>query len=64
MHHRAGLIKAGEDIVYIVVAAGHRKELFVTLVDALERLKEEVPIWKKELTLEGDFWVHDKSSDE
>jgi molybdopterin synthase catalytic subunit len=63
MHHRTGLIKAGEDIVYIVVAAGHRKELFVTLVDALERLKEEVPIWKKELTLEGDFWVHDKSSD-
>lgn len=64
MHHRTGLIKAGEDIVYIVVAAGHRKELFVTLVDALERLKEEVPIWKKELTLEGDFWVHDKSGDE
>jgi len=64
MHHRTGLIKAGEDIVYIVVAAGHRKELFVTLVDALERLKEEVPIWKKELTLDGDFWVHDKSGDE
>lgn len=64
MHHRTGLIKAGEDIVYIVVAAGHRKELFVTLVDALERLKEEVPIWKKELTLEGDFWVHDKNSEE
>jgi molybdopterin synthase catalytic subunit len=64
MHHRTGLKKAGEDIVYIVVAAGHRKELFATLVDALERLKEEVPIWKKELTLDGDFWVHDKSRDE
>jgi molybdopterin synthase catalytic subunit len=64
MHHRTGLIKAGEDIVYIVVAAGHRKELFITLVDALERLKEEVPIWKKEFTLDGDFWVHDKSGDE
>lgn len=64
MHHRTGLIKAGEDIVYIVVAAGHRKELFIALVDALERLKEEVPIWKKELTLEGDFWVHDKNGEE
>jgi molybdopterin synthase catalytic subunit len=64
MHHRTGLIKAGEDIVYIVVAAGHRKELFVTLVDALERLKDEVPIWKKEFTLEGDFWVHDQNSEE
>ncbi|WP_406656893.1 molybdopterin synthase [Methanolobus sp. ZRKC2] len=60
MHHRTGLIKAGEDIVYIVVAAGHRKELFKTLIDSLERLKEEVPIWKKEFTIDGDFWVHDK----
>ncbi|MDW7731241.1 MAG: molybdopterin synthase [Methanolobus sp.] len=63
MHHRTGLIKAGEDIVYIVVAAGHRKELFVALIDSLERLKEEVPIWKKEFTIEGDFWVHDRTED-
>ncbi|WMW22463.1 molybdopterin synthase [Methanolobus mangrovi] len=60
IHHRAGLIRSGEDIVYIVVAAAHRKELFETLVEALERIKEEVPIWKKEFTIEGDFWVHDK----
>ncbi|MBN2109610.1 MAG: molybdopterin synthase [Methanosarcinaceae archaeon] len=59
MYHRTGLIKAGEDIVYIVVAASHRRELFVTLADSLERLKEEVPIWKKEFTIDGDFWVHD-----
>ncbi|WP_319508195.1 molybdopterin synthase [uncultured Methanolobus sp.] len=60
IHHKTGLIRSGEDIVYIVVAATHRKELFETLVDALERIKEEVPIWKKEFTIEGDFWVHDK----
>ncbi|TGC08313.1 molybdopterin synthase [Methanolobus halotolerans] len=63
MYHRAGLIKAGGDIVYIVVMAGHRQELFVTLVDSLERLKEEVPIWKKEFTIDGDFWVHDKTQE-
>ena len=59
MHHRTGTIRPGEDIVYIVVAAAHRQELFIALTDALELLKSEVPVWKKELTLEGDFWVHD-----
>lgn len=59
MHHRTGIIKAGEDIVYIVVAAGHRKQLFPVLREAIERLKAEVPIWKKEHTLKGEWWVHD-----
>lgn len=59
MHHRTGTIRPGGDIVYIVVAAAHRQELFIALTDALEMLKSEVPVWKKELTLEGDFWVHD-----
>lgn len=60
IHHKTGLIKSGEDIVYIVVAAAHRQELFQTLIDSLERIKEDVPIWKKEYTIEGDFWVHDR----
>ncbi|MDK2826612.1 molybdopterin synthase subunit MoaE /molybdopterin guanine dinucleotide biosynthesis accessory protein MobB [Methanolobus vulcani] len=60
IHHKTGLIRSGEDIVYIVVAAAHRQELFQTLIAALERIKEDVPIWKKEYTIEGDFWVHDK----
>jgi molybdopterin synthase catalytic subunit len=61
MHHRTGVIRAGEDIVYIVVAASHREELFPALREAIERLKAEVPIWKKEHTLEGEWWVHDKN---
>lgn len=59
MHHRTGIIKKGEDIVYIVVASGHREELFPVLREAIERLKAEVPIWKKEHTLKGDWWVHE-----
>ena len=62
IHHKTGRIAAGEDIVYIVVAAGHRQELFPTLRDAIERIKEEVPIWKKELTVSGEYWVHDEES--
>jgi molybdopterin synthase catalytic subunit len=59
MHHRTGIIASGEDIVYIAVAAGHREELFAVLREAIERLKAQVPIWKKEHTLEGEWWVHD-----
>lgn len=59
IHHKAGIIPKGEDIVYIVVAAGHREQLFPVLREAIERLKVEVPIWKKEHTLEGEWWVDD-----
>jgi molybdopterin synthase catalytic subunit len=59
MHHRTGIIASGEDIVYIAVATGHREELFPVLREAIERLKIEVPIWKKEHTMEGEWWVHD-----
>jgi molybdopterin synthase catalytic subunit len=31
------------------------------LREAIERLKVEVPIWKKEHTLEGEWWVHDEN---
>ncbi len=59
MHHRIGIIPKGEDIVYIAVAASHREELFPVLREAIERLKEQVPIWKKEHTVKGVWWVHD-----
>ncbi len=63
MHHRTGIIQKGEDIVYIVVAAGHREQMFPVLREAIERLKAEVPIWKKEHALEGEWWVHDTSGE-
>ena len=57
IYHKSGRIKRGEDIVYIVVAAAHRQEGFKALRDAIERIKKEVPIWKKELTEQGEKWV-------
>jgi molybdopterin synthase catalytic subunit len=59
IYHKTGRIVAGEDIVFIVILSGHREELFPALRDAIERVKAEVPIWKKEKTVSGDFWVHD-----
>jgi molybdopterin synthase catalytic subunit len=57
IYHKSGCVKRGEDIMYIVVAAAHRQEGFEALRDAIERIKKEVPIWKKELTEQGDTWV-------
>jgi len=59
MHHRTGVIEYGEDIVFVVVLAGHRTEAFRTVEDGINRLKEDVPIFKKEVTVEDEFWVHE-----
>ncbi|MDS0299959.1 molybdopterin synthase [Halogeometricum sp. S1BR25-6] len=60
MFHRTGVVGDGEDIVFVVVLAGHRGESFRTVEDGIDRLKDEVPIFKKETTVEEDFWVHDR----
>lgn len=60
MHHRTGRIDYGEDIVFVVVLAGHREEAFRTVEDGIDRLKAEVPIFKKEVTLDEQFWVHER----
>lgn len=61
MHHRTGVIEYGEDIVFVVVLAGHREEAFRTVEDGIDRLKDEVPIFKKEVTTDEQFWVHQRS---
>ncbi|MFB6166171.1 MAG: molybdopterin synthase [Haloarculaceae archaeon] len=61
MHHRTGVIEYGEDIVFVVVLAGHRGEAFRTVSDGIDRLKEEVPLFKKEVTVDDEFWVHERS---
>lgn len=58
LHHRTGVVEAGEDIVFVVVLAGHRSEAFETVSDGIDRLKAEVPLFKKEVTVEGEFWAH------
>ena len=55
--HRHGSLKVSENIMMIAVGAGHRPEAFDACRYVLERIKEKVPIWKKEITPEGDFWV-------
>jgi molybdopterin synthase catalytic subunit/molybdopterin converting factor small subunit len=55
--HRLGEVPAGEPSVAIAVAAPHRAEAYAASREALERLKAEVPIWKKEhFTGGGAAW--------
>jgi len=58
LHHRTGVVEAGEDIVFVVVLAGHRTEAFQTVEAGINRLKEEVPLFKKEITVNDEFWAH------
>jgi molybdopterin synthase catalytic subunit len=55
--HRIGKLAIGDTIVLIVVASGHRKEAFRACEFLIDRLKETVPIWKKEETRDGSRWV-------
>ena len=55
--HRIGRLAIGENILVIVVSAGHRKEAHEGSRFIIEAIKAGVPIWKKELTRDGDRWV-------
>ena len=55
--HRFGSLNVSENIMMIAVGAAHRAEAFDACRYVLENIKTRVPIWKKEVTPEGDFWV-------
>jgi molybdopterin synthase catalytic subunit len=56
--HRTGSLEVGEASVVIAVSAAHRAEAFEACRHAIERLKEDVPIWKKEGLRSGEaHWV-------
>ena len=57
--HRVGDIKPGGNIVLIVAAAQHRAAAFDACEACIDELKRVVPIWKKETTTSGDFWVEE-----
>ncbi|MDH3211278.1 MAG: molybdenum cofactor biosynthesis protein MoaE [Myxococcales bacterium] len=58
--HRAGHLEVGEIAVVVVAAAPHRAEAFAACRFAIDTLKQTVPIWKKEIATDGEFWVDDR----
>lgn len=57
MVHRIGCLQIGEASVAIAVSAPHRREALAACAYAIDRLKEIVPIWKKEVWTDGEEWV-------
>jgi len=60
VHHRTGAIVVGAEIVIVVVITGHRDVAFRTVEAGIDHLKEEVPIFKKEVTIEDTFLAHER----
>ncbi len=57
--HLEGEFAAGEDLVYVIIAGGHRHASFAALQQAIERYKSTAAIWKKEILTNGkEEWVH------
>ena len=55
--HRFGRLEIGETSVIIVVATPHRAEAFEACRFIIDKLKTTVPIWKKEVAIDGEEWV-------
>lgn len=55
--HRYGFIPVGETAVVVCVASSHRAEAFDACRWAIDTLKADVPIWKKEFCPDGTFWI-------
>jgi molybdopterin synthase catalytic subunit len=57
IYHRKGSLKPGEPTVYIFVSSVERSSAFDVARKVLERVKEEVPIFKLERREDGEFWI-------
>jgi molybdopterin converting factor subunit 1 len=58
VHHRTGRLAIGETSLLVAVSAPHRHEAFEACHYAVDRIKQVVPIWKKEIWEDGDgAWV-------
>lgn len=55
--HRVGRVGIGETSVAIAVSAPHRQDALAACAEAIDTLKERVPLWKKEVYEGGEEWV-------
>jgi len=57
MVHRLGRLEISETSGIVVVTAPHRKPAFEAALEGINRLKRQVPVWKKEYFVDGEVWV-------
>jgi MoaE-MoaD fusion protein len=57
IHHRVGRVEIGQPSVVIAVSAAHRHDALAACKDAIDILKVDVPLWKKEVYEGGEEWI-------
>ena len=57
INHRTGRLEVGETSLLVAVSAPHRREAFEACHYAVDRIKEIVPVWKKEVWEGGEAWI-------
>lgn len=62
IHHLLGEFSVGDELVYVLVAGRHRKDVFPVLEEAVDRFKKEAPIFKKEYVItkrgkKNSYWI-------
>jgi molybdopterin synthase catalytic subunit len=57
IHHRVGRVEIGQPSVVIAVSAPHRAPALAACAEAIDTLKETVPVWKKEVYESGEEWI-------
>jgi molybdopterin synthase catalytic subunit/molybdopterin converting factor small subunit len=57
IHHRVGRVEIGQASVAIAVSAPHRQDALAACKDAIDTLKQTVPLWKKEVYEGGEEWL-------
>jgi MoaE-MoaD fusion protein len=55
-HHRTGMLEVGDVSLLVAVSAAHRRDAFEAALRAVDRIKETVPVWKKEYGPDGAVW--------
>ena len=60
VHHRTGTLEVGDVAVIVVATSPHRAEAFEACRSVIDRLKADVPIWKREIGPGGAEWVSDR----
>ena len=61
--HRIGPVDIGQISLVVAIASPHRREAFLACHKAVDRIKEIVPIWKKEVFEDGSRWVAGEDHD-
>ena len=61
--HRVGQLRPADQIVLVAVTSAHRGDAFAACEFIMDYLKQRAPLWKKEQTPHGEYWVDAPTSD-